>query len=106
MGGVQEKLRASSGTRTGDTSIELRNSIRKKGRTPGEGEGRCQAIVLVLLIGLRCLSGRSRRIRKNPAGVSCRSFRVLALKSTRNRGDVWASLQSPCGLHRSLPGEG
>ena len=74
--------------------------------TPGQGEWRCQAIVLVLSVGLRCLSGRSRRIRKSPGGDSCRSFRVRALKSTRNRGDVWASLQSPCGLHRSLPVEG
>jgi hypothetical protein len=53
----------------GRHEIGLRNSIRKKGRTLGEGEGRCQAIVLVLLVGLRCLSGRSRRIRKNPGGV-------------------------------------
>src|SRR5918998_5132187 len=74
--------------------------------TSAEGEWECQAVVLGLLVGLRCLSGRSRRFRKSPGGVSCRSFRVLALKSTRNRGDVWASLQSPCGLHRSLPVEG
>jgi hypothetical protein len=54
MGGVQDKPRASSGTRTGDTRIELRNNKRKKGtHTLGEGEWGCQAIILVLLVRFR-----------------------------------------------------
>ena len=53
MGGIQDKPRASTGTRKVDTRIELRNNIRKKGRTLGEGERGCQEVVLVLLVGLR-----------------------------------------------------
>ena len=50
---LQEKPRASFGTRTGGTNIELWNSTREKGHTPDEGERGCQAIVLVILVGLR-----------------------------------------------------
>ncbi len=66
----------------------------------------CWTIVLVVLVGLRCLSGRSQWTRKSRGDVSCRSLRVLALKVTRNRGDDWASLRSPCGLPQCHPVEG
>jgi hypothetical protein len=66
----------------------------------------CRTIVLVVLVGLRCLSGRSQWTRKSPGDVSYRSLRVLASRVTRNRGDDWASLRSPCGLPQCLPAEG
>src|SRR5919107_2437911 len=74
--------------------------------TPGEGEWECRTRVLIVLVGLRSLSGRSQWTKKSPGGVSCRSLPALTLKATRNRGGNWASLRSPCGLHRSLPVEG
>ncbi|CAA9481247.1 MAG: hypothetical protein AVDCRST_MAG05-1304, partial [uncultured Rubrobacteraceae bacterium] len=57
-------------------------------------------------VGPRCWPGKSRRIGRSPGGVSCRRSRGPAARSTRSRGEGWASRPSLFGSRRGLPGEG
>jgi hypothetical protein len=66
-----------------------------------------RAVVMATVgVGACCWPGMSHRIKRSPGGVSCRSFRILVMKSTRNRADGWVSRLHRCGLRRSLPAEG